>query len=612
MEMNCSSKELEAAYRLIEQTSVNLFLTGKAGTGKTTFLRNLTTSTSKRFVVLAPTGVAAINAGGVTIHSFFQLSFAPFIPGQGYTQNSKERYQKFSKQKIKLIRTLDLIIIDEISMVRPDVLDAVDRVLRRLRNPLKPFGGIQLLLIGDLRQLAPVVQPSEWQLLQSVYASPYFFESVALKEAGFRMIELTKVYRQTDKNFIEILNCIRDNRANNNILALLNRRADPGLLVNAGDDYIRLTTHNRKADDINRKRLDLLTAKPYTFKADISGEFPDTAYPAEPELTLKTGAKVMFIKNDISGNHEYYNGLLGEVTALSKNEVVVRPVGKNTDIRIGKVIWERISYSVNKAGEIVEKPEGTFSQIPLRLAWSITIHKSQGLTFDKAVIDASHSFAPGQTYVALSRCRTLDGLILESPLPYSAIMTDPVINNFIELQPRSEGSDEELNRFKDAYYAEMLYELFDFNSIDAELDSYYRAVASALGKDNAQFVDAVSNAMRTFQIEVSDVSTKLSIAFSQGLPRKNEPAVAQILENKIKNGSGYFIIRLKELKGLIQATPDSIKNKTIKKRVKSNADILFESLVVKINMLYYFTNHPFDPVSYIKQKTNLLLKTKLS
>lgn len=607
MESKKTTGSLEAARTIIEQTSVNLFLTGKAGTGKTTFLHSLSNTTSKRHVVLAPTGVAAINAGGSTIHSFFQLNFAPFIPGSGYAQESRERYQRFSKDKLKMLRTLDLIIIDEISMVRPDVLDAMDAVLRRLRNPLKPFGGVQLLLIGDLRQLAPVTQEEEWQFMRGHYPSPYFFESHALKEAGFLMLELTNVFRQTDEEFISILNSIRDNRADVQTLSRLNQRAKPHLIHGNEENYIRLTTHNYRANQINSERLAMLTTPPITFVADVKGDFPESAYPAEPQLILKKGAKVMFIKNDLSGNHEYYNGMLGKIVSLSESEVVVKPMGHSSTIKVGRVVWERMKYSLNKQGEIIETPEGTFEQIPLRLAWSITIHKSQGLTFDYAIVDASHSFAPGQTYVALSRCRSLDGLVLESPLSPSAIMTDPAVNAFINVHPKLEGSGEELDSFKESYFAEMLAELFDFRLTDELINSYYRATASVLGKDFPRFVDAVSNSMRNFQISVTDVSAKLFRVFAQGLPRRSEPEVNEILRQKITGGAEYFATHLKGLLKIVAGTPLNIDNQALKKRILSATESLSENLILKLSLLDYFKTHEFEPQAYLKEKTRILL-----
>lgn len=605
--INSVADPLEAAKSVIEETSVNLFLTGKAGTGKTTFLRNLSAGTAKRHVILAPTGVAAINAGGSTIHSFFQLSFAPFVPGRGFASGENERYNRFSRQKLKLIRTLDLIIIDEISMVRPDVLDAVDDVLRRLRNPRKPFGGVQLLLIGDLRQLAPVAQDGEWQYLKDHYSSTYFFESKALKEAGFLMLELTRIYRQNDPVFVDILNKIRDNTADAGTLARLNRRANVHLDPSEEDDYIRLTTHNYRADSINAGRLRMLPAPEVAFTAEVKGDFPESAYPADAVLRLKKGAKVMFIKNDLSGNHEYYNGMLGTVTDVSPEEVVVQPLERDLPVKVGRTIWERMRYTLGDDGEIKEEPEGIFMQIPLRLAWCITIHKSQGLTFDKAIVDACDSFAPGQTYVALSRCRSLDGLVLDSPLPPSAIKTDPAVNRFIGNHPRMEGSGEELEGFRQSYYAEMLAELFDFRIIAGELDNYYRASATVLGKDYPKFVDSVSNAVKNYLTEVTDVAGRLFSFFRSAVPRRSSTDVAERLTGKIRGGADYFAARLEALDVLVRSTPVNIDNKVLKKRLTTAARTLVELLDTKCSLLRAFAENEFDAGEYIRLKTRIIL-----
>ncbi len=614
MQTDHTTSPLEGARDIIEHTGVNLFLTGKAGTGKTTFLHSLSESTAKRHVVLAPTGVAAINAGGVTIHSFFQLSFAPFLPGRGYasTDNERERYQRFSRDKLRLIRTLDLIIIDEISMVRPDVLDAMDSVLRRLRNPLKPFGGVQLLLIGDLRQLAPVAQDDEWQYLKDYYASPYFFESHALKEAGFLMVELTKVFRQNDEAFIDILNRIRDNRADQETLQRLNRRANQALIEGDESQYIRLTTHNYRANSINQSRLAALQTPPLTFTAKISGDFPEGAYPADAALTLKEGAEVMFIKNDISGNHEYYNGMLGRIVSLTTESVVVQPRDGGKNIKVGCAVWERMKYTLTPSGEIKETPEGTFQQIPLRLAWAITIHKSQGLTFDKAIVDAAHSFAPGQTYVALSRCRSLDGLVLDSPLPASAIMTDQAVSNFISLHPRVEGSDQELDTFKESYYAQMLYELFDFRQIDDATDAWTRATASTLSRDFPKFLDEASQITRTFHIEVTDVVARLHSVFRKGLPYRSDPEVADTINTKIRNGAAYFAKKLKPLEDIVKSTPLNIDNQRLKRRVQDTSVALCEAIAAKMRLLDHHTTHEFNPGDYLKAKTGAILASTAS
>lgn len=605
---------IEAAKAIIEQTSVNLFLTGKAGTGKTTFLRSLSASTAKRHVVLAPTGVAAINADGATIHSFFQLSLSPFIPGKGYVA-SDDKPKRFRKEKLALIRTLDLIIIDEISMVRPDVLDAVDDVLRYIRNSNRPFGGVQLLLIGDLRQLAPVAQEHEWSMVKSYYASPYFFESHALRKAGFLMVELTKIYRQNDPVFVDILNKIRDNRADSTTLERLNRRADLSLVKQDEEDtYIRLTTHNHTANRINAERLNALKGEAFTYTASVNGDFPESAFPADGELTLKVGAKVMFVKND--SQLGYYNGMIGWVTRLEEGKVFVKTGDEDVDpnlrveIEVGCAEWQRTRYSLAKDGSIVEELEGSFEQIPLRLAWAITIHKSQGLTFRRAIIDAAHSFAPGQTYVALSRCRSLDGLVLDSPLPPSAIITDPMVSRFISEQPRVKGSHEELSQFRDSYYAETLAELFDFISINQAIDSYYRIVASALGMDFPRFVDRANQMISDFKSGILEVCYNLYAYLRSALPaRHTDPARQAQLTEKVKGGARYFASRLAQCVEVVGETPLNIDNTRLRNQLTEQATSLHQLLQMKMEVLGTFTTAEFDPQEYLRCKTQSILKT---
>lgn len=397
-------QEAQQAWDIIEKTRANLFLTGKAGTGKTTFLRELKRRSPKRMVVLAPTGIAAINAGGVTIHSFFQLPLSPYLPGTTFGGREQRRYQ-FSKQKRNIIRTMDLLVIDEISMVRSDLLDAVDNVMRRYRQHHLPFGGVQLLMIGDLGQLAPVTTPDEDQLLRQYYDTPYFFSSTALRQAGYLTVELKKVFRQQDATFVTLLNQIRDNRATRETLARLNTRYIPGFAPERGSDYIQLTTHNRQAQSINEAELRALKAPLQRFTAEVEGTFPETSYPADQVLALKRGAQVMFIKN--ATDHRFYNGMLGEVTDIYEGIITVRSKDTGESIALERMEWTNTKYTLNEqTKEIEEKVEGTFRQYPVRLAWAITIHKSQGLTFNHAVIDASRSFSHGQTYVALSRCRS--------------------------------------------------------------------------------------------------------------------------------------------------------------------------------------------------------------
>lgn len=351
------NKELNIAWDIIEETGANLFLTGRAGTGKTTFLKKLRESTSKRMIVLAPTGVAAINANGATLHSFFQLPFAPYIPGRGFISEDK-KFLNINRQKKRLIASLSLLVIDEISMVRPDMLDAIDNILQRLRNSSLPFGGLQLLLIGDLRQLPPVVKDAEWNLLKDHYPSPYFFDSHALRQAGYQTVELSTVYRQSDRFFLDILNKIRDGKADSSTLHQLNSRcvASPGQTFDE-EGYIRLTTHNNRAAIINESRLASLPSPEFIFTAEIEGNFPESAYPAEKNLRLKEGAQVMFVKNDTGTDRRYYNGLIGKVVSLSDEKIIVSLTGGNDIIEVPKVEWENTRFVINETTKAVTQNE---------------------------------------------------------------------------------------------------------------------------------------------------------------------------------------------------------------------------------------------------------------
>lgn len=598
------------ASRLVSETGVNVFLTGKAGTGKTTFLKSLPEITNKRMVVLAPTGVAAINAGGVTIHSFFQLSFAPFIPGRGFV-NDEGKHYSFNKLKRNIIRTLDLIVIDEVSMVRPDVLDAMDSVLRRFRNPRLPFGGVQLLLIGDLRQLAPVAQPQEWQYLAPYYAAPYFFESHALKEAGYVAVELTKVYRQQDATFITILNKIRENQADRSTLEMLNRRAIPMLGSEVSDlkDVIRLTTHNAYADSINRSRLDAIDRDSTTYIADIEGAFPESSFPAERELTLKVGAKVMFIKNDISQAKEYYNGLIGTVSNLTETQVYVTTQEEiPRELCVGRAIWENTKYSLSSTGEIIEEVEGAFAQVPLRLAWAITIHKSQGLTFDRAIIDASRSFAPGQTYVALSRCRSLDGLYLDRPLPPSAIMTDMSVTQFIEVCKQNLPDSEALGRFKEAYYISSLHRLFDIERLTMLFEPFHRIVVTEVAPTYPKYADQTDRLRTLIQHDLSPVAVKTHAFINNVAPhRVSNPQAAELLAAKIAGGCRYFSEKISEIEKCLKMMPTEFDNRQVLTRLNKAAEELMSEVACSRQILSTFISTEFAPETYMAEKARILL-----
>lgn len=465
------------AWQCLMRTGVNIFLTGEAGTGKTTFLRHLRDSHLKNMVVTAPTGVAAINAGGVTLHSFFQLPIGTFAPGE----LPEAEKNKIRKERQKVIRTMDLLVIDEVSMVRADLLDLVDARLREQRRNNLPFGGVQLLLIGDLMQLAPVVRPEDQEILSQYYPNCYFFSSKALARTQFYTISLKKIYRQSDNKFIDLLNHVRTASMTAQDLALLNQRYDPNFKPGKDDGYIRMTTHVQTAEDINEQNLAKLKGKAVTYASTVEGEFPANSYPATSTLTLKIGAQVMFIRNGSVGDVEYYNGMMARVIDLEDERVTVEIEGGDR-VDVGPARWGNIRYEVDEqTGETVQREIGAFSQIPLALAWAITIHKSQGLTFDKAIIDASRAFSPGQVYVALSRCRTFEGLVLNTPIPSSAIRTDYAIRSFFAESDRNRITSEAIETFANDFSMNMMKELFSFDDVFASIRLIYNILQRNYG-----------------------------------------------------------------------------------------------------------------------------------
>ncbi|KWW31667.1 MAG: HRDC domain-containing protein [bacterium P3] len=470
---------LQLAEHYVNETSVSLFLTGKAGTGKTTFLHHIAATTPKRHVVMAPTGVAAINAGGVTIHSFFQLPFCPYLPDVPELvtdYQSPGRHSQLRKNKIDIIRTLELLIIDEVSMVRADLLDAVDASLRRYRRSSRPFGGVQLLLIGDVHQLAPVVTDDEQPYIQRVYASPYFFSSKALQRLGYSTVELTQVFRQQDARFVALLNKVRDNNLDADALAALNARLQPdapprkqGLFHRRAEpDPILLTTHNHQADRVNRQHLDALRGRSYIFDAKVSGNFSDSSAPTDPHLELKVGARVMFVKNDSSGARRYYNGMMATVTSVDCGEDGLQATVACDDggeIVVPRERWENIRYEIGTDHSIRQQVDGVFVQIPLRLAWAVTIHKAQGLTFDRVAVDAADAFTYGQVYVALSRCRTLEGLTLRSPIGNNCLPDSAEVDRFCQSAAPLEQLQQQLDSHRLQYRLQLLQELFNIDAL---------------------------------------------------------------------------------------------------------------------------------------------------
>lgn len=429
-------------FDLIEYTSRSVFLTGKAGTGKTTFLNEFVKKTKKKHIVVAPTGIAAINAGGVTIHSMFGLPLRTFLPTTDRIDSSLanniidlQQHFKYRKDKLKLLREVEVLIIDEVSMLRADVLDMMDFSLRFIRRNNQRFGGVQMLFIGDLYQLPPVVRDEH--VLKMFYNSPFFFDSLAIKDIPLLTIELTKVYRQTDQEFLEILNAIRDGDVANIDFNHLNERYDPGF--EAGEEpYVYLCSHNKMADDINQEKLKDIKVSPKSYEAKLFGEFKENQYPNEQFLELKVGAQVMFIRNDISGEKKYFNGKLGEISSLDENEIKVILDGSEREITVKREVWEQKKYSLDTDKNIKEEVLGSFEQFPIKLAWAVTIHKSQGLTFDKVIIDAGKSFTAGQVYVALSRCRTLEGIVLKSKITPEVIFKD---NRILKFQGETQAND---------------------------------------------------------------------------------------------------------------------------------------------------------------------------
>ena len=504
MEQN---NELLTAWDFVENTGRSIFLTGKAGTGKTTFLKKVVELSRKRPIVVAPTGVAAINAGGVTIHSFFQLPFSPYVPGA-----KVESKFDFSREKRKIIASIDLLIIDEISMVRADLLDAIDAVLRRFRDHAQPFGGVQLLMIGDLAQLTPVVTPEDEHILKPYYDTPYFFGSKALQQIDYVTIQLERVYRQQDASFISLLNEIRNGHPSAEALAQLNSRVIANSQqLNANSQLaIRLTTHNNLANYYNESELKKLSTRSFSYHAEIKGTFPEYSYPTAQTLELKVGAQVMFVKNDPSGEHRYYNGRIGRVMEASDKHLTVYCEGDANAIEVEPLEWENTRYTLNeKTREIESEVQGTFKQLPLRLAWAITIHKSQGLTFDHAIIDANQSFAPGQVYVALSRCRTLEGLVLANPLDARAVISDERVDHYIEQQEsEAERSIRQLPMLKQEYERYLLLQLFDFRSIYFMEETMVRLFAEYFYHSHASLKQLHDKTLIDLRQRVLDVASK--------------------------------------------------------------------------------------------------------
>ncbi|MDA3878912.1 MAG: AAA family ATPase [Prolixibacteraceae bacterium] len=571
-----NNPQLQLTYDFLQYTNQNVFLTGKAGTGKTTFLKNLKKESPKRSIIVAPTGVAAINAGGVTIHSFFQLSFGPQIPDGQYgmhgvneSQGDSFKTKRFSKNKINIIRSLDLLIIDEISMVRADMLDAIDAVLRRFRDRYKPFGGVQLLMIGDLQQLSPVVKDGEWNILKKYYDTFYFFSSRALKQSKFTGIELQHIYRQSDRRFIDLLNKVRENTLDSSAIQLLNSRYVKDFNPKDEEGYIMLTTHNYQSQRVNAYRLNRLTTKMRSFECRVQGEFPEYSYPADDHLQLKVGAQVMFLKNDSTGEQRYYNGKIGEVVQIDDDEIEVQCKNDADVIKVERDVWENTKYTLNEqTSEIEENTVGQFVQFPLKLAWAITIHKSQGLTFDKAIIDAQQSFAHGQVYVALSRCRSLEGLVLSSLLNAESVINDKTVVDFTDDVEKNQPGEQDLTQARKEYEKQLIAELFDFKTLTGHIKYFLK-----IWSENETYVmgtmrDVLIQMLSPVNVEMVGVALKFYDQVSAIINQYGYAENNKTLNERIAKAVDYYQNKIQEhVDSPLEQASFRTDNKAIRKRL---------------------------------------------
>lgn len=598
---------MNTLFDLIEYTARSVFLTGKAGTGKTTFLKNFTQKTAKKFVVVAPTGIAAINAGGVTIHSMFGLPLETFVPtfdevdrNQAINITHLLPHLKFRRNKLKLLRALEILIIDEVSMLRADLLDMIDFALRAARRSSKPFGGVQLLLIGDLYQLPPVVKQSSENILYSYYNSPFFFDASVLQNISLVTYELTKIYRQSDETFVQLLNAIRENNMTDAYFNLLNKRYDPSFQPQ--ESYVYLVSHNYMADEINNKKLSEIKSKEHRFNAEISGDFKEQTYPNEPVLRLKLGAQVMFIRNDTSEEKKYFNGMLAKISELKDDGIKVIVDGKEEQMEVKREVWENKKYYLDEEKKIKEDVIGKYEQYPFKLAWAVTIHKSQGLTFDRVIIDAGNSFTAGQVYVALSRCRTLQGIVLKSHIPQHAIKTDNRIAIFQQQTNIGEKAEDIVEAEKYNYSLNKIVAAINTQWMKDEIEAWENAI------EESRFLNKHLNDADDVRKEANNLITvfekyeKLISLLSKNISAENN---WNLIESKTKGGVNYFFEEVN--KKIFTPLKNSYAETKGQKGLKGYNDIL-KNLVTE--MEEYLTTLKdlslFDKKLYTKKENDVI------